>query len=143
MPQEHSVQYRRVVGSNRASATRNCSAALSSECPATIRIDKNEGRITCLSGRKSRVRVASPMCQAAHKGRNRPDVSTKTRRDTFGFRFIEAHAQEARRLLSIRVLHFPRFFECAASEFFACRVALTSVCAELGLPSVPLGYFGA
>src|SRR6266481_947946 len=52
--------------------------------PATIRIDKNEGRITCLSGRKSRVRVASPMCQAAHKGRNRPDVSTKTRRDTFG-----------------------------------------------------------
>jgi hypothetical protein len=32
-----------------ASATRNCSAPMSSEYPATIRIDKNEGRIACLS----------------------------------------------------------------------------------------------
>src|SRR5260370_10199980 len=124
-----------------ASATRNCSAALSSECPATIRIDKNEGRITCLSGRKSRVRVASPMVSGRSQ-RSKP--SRCLCRDAAAhFRFIEAHAQEARRLLSIRGVRFPRFFECAASEFLACRLALTSVCAELDLPSVALGYFGA
>jgi len=57
------------------------------------------------------------MCQAAHKGRNRPDVSTEMRRDTFGFRFIEAHAQEARRLLSIRRSRFPRFFVVQLQNF--------------------------
>src|SRR6266403_2545599 len=32
---------------------------------------------------------------------------------------------------------------CAASELLACRLALTSVCAELHLLSRALGYFGA
>ena len=47
------------AGSNPPSATRNCSAPMSSEYPATIRIDKNEDRIACLSRRRSRVRVPS------------------------------------------------------------------------------------
>ncbi len=49
-----------LFGTYRAAATKNYCAPIGSEYPATIRIDKNEDR-TCLSRRRSRVRV--PSCE--------------------------------------------------------------------------------
>jgi len=81
------------------------------------------------------------MGQAATKGRNRPDVSAETRQRTFGLskRMLRKLADCSR----FARLRFPRFFECASFRILASRLALTSVCAELDLPSVALGYFGA
>jgi hypothetical protein len=70
----------KVGGSNPASATKNCSEPTPSEYPATIRIDKGERRVTCLSRRRSRARVLLASSGYTHHPSSRRVISLQRAR---------------------------------------------------------------
>jgi hypothetical protein len=71
-----------LFGTYRASAIKNYSAPMSSEYPATIRIDKNEGRTACLP--RSRLRVGC----SVYPARSLSDMELSPNEDLYAVRTL-------------------------------------------------------